>query len=82
MSDKNNSTELERRLRELWSLYEDSVTGETRFTPQELLQRAARIGAELEREECAELAWEAMRVRGEEFYGQTIAKLVRARGGK
>lgn len=65
------SNELEKRLREIQHL-----------PHWEALQAAARIGAEIEREECAALIETADPPAAEDSWRWHFKRLIRARGGK
>jgi hypothetical protein len=72
-------TELDRRLNELCSRYWDEHDLNIRTaSARELVLAAARIGAEIEREECARLVWSDCDD-GAERKG--LADAIRARGG-
>jgi hypothetical protein len=79
------SDELEKRLRELYSDH-DALT--QAWPPSwaesglKLLREAARIGAEIEREECEQIAEIEAARSTHATQARTIVAAIRARGGK
>lgn len=76
-----SNTELEKRLRERLELWPGAEHEKVGWTWAEVLE-AARIGAEIEREECARLCAYDDGVMPVWDTGNNIARLIRARGGK